>query len=70
MTREQRLVELLDEAEHYVTDMELRSRISTALASPAHTDHPLRHFDRTCPACLAEGEQNAAPQGTTPNDRA
>jgi hypothetical protein len=27
----------------------------------AHTDHPLRHFDRTCPACIAEGEQKAAP---------
>lgn len=21
---------------------------------PAHTDHPLRHWDRTCPACQAE----------------
>ena len=21
---------------------------------PAHTDHPLRHWDRTCPACIAE----------------
>jgi hypothetical protein len=20
----------------------------------AHTDHPLRHWDRTCPACVAE----------------
>jgi hypothetical protein len=24
----------------------------------AHTDHPMRHFDRTCPACIAE---SAAP---------
>lgn len=23
--------------------------------TPAHTDHPLRHWDRTCPACVAEG---------------
>ncbi len=23
-------------------------------ASPAHTDHPLRHFDRTCEACVSE----------------
>ena len=22
-----------------------------------HTDHPLRHFDRTCPACLAAGKE-------------
>jgi hypothetical protein len=28
---------------------------------PAHTDHPLRHFDRTCPACVAEG-QSEKPQ--------
>ena len=29
--------------------------------SISHTDHPLRHWDRTCPACLADSEQNAAP---------
>jgi hypothetical protein len=23
----------------------------------AHTDHPARHWDRTCPACAAEEEQ-------------
>ena len=23
----------------------------------AHTDHPMRHWDRTCPACVAEPEQ-------------
>jgi hypothetical protein len=22
-----------------------------------HTDHPMRHWDRTCPACLAEAEK-------------
>ena len=22
-----------------------------------HTDHPLRHYDRTCPACLAEKQE-------------
>jgi hypothetical protein len=22
---------------------------------PAHTDHSLRHFDRTCEACISEG---------------
>jgi hypothetical protein len=22
-------------------------------AAPAHTVHPLRHYDRTCPACIA-----------------
>lgn len=30
---------------------------------PAHTDHPLRHFDRTCPACVSQSEYfNVAPQ--------
>lgn len=24
------------------------------LVRPAHTDHPLRHFDRTCPGCVDE----------------
>jgi hypothetical protein len=24
----------------------------------AHTDHPLRHFDRTCPACNADAARN------------
>jgi len=22
-----------------------------------HTDHPARHWDRTCPACVAEAEK-------------
>lgn len=30
----------------------------------AHTDHPLRHCDRTCPACIAEGQ---AASGGTPS---
>ena len=29
---------------------------NTPRPSTAHTDHPLRHFDRTCPACVAESE--------------
>ena len=28
--------------------------IDTVLAKYAHTDHPLRHYDRTCPACNTE----------------
>lgn len=24
-------------------------------AAPAHTDHPARHWDRTCPACNQTG---------------
>ena len=29
---------------------------SSSVTEPAHTDHPLRHFDRTCQACITEGE--------------
>jgi hypothetical protein len=28
---------------------------------PPHTDHPMRHWDRTCPACVAEAEQEPVP---------
>ena len=28
----------------------------------AHTDHPLRHWDRTCPACIAEGDSVCVPR--------
>jgi len=28
-----------------------------AAQQPSHTDHPARHWDRTCPACIAESEQ-------------
>ena len=24
---------------------------------PTHTDHPMRHWDRTCPACVAEDQE-------------
>jgi hypothetical protein len=27
------------------------------IGQEAHTDHPMRHWDRTCPACVAETEQ-------------
>lgn len=27
---------------------------STMSKAESHTDHPLRHWDRTCPACIAE----------------
>lgn len=34
---------------------EWRRSASTAATEKTHSDHPLRHFDRTCPACIAEG---------------
>jgi hypothetical protein len=34
----------------------LRQAIAEAESQP-HTDHPVRHWDRTCPACVAEAEK-------------
>jgi len=34
--------------------VESRSVDVAVPAAPVHTDHPLRHWDRTCPACVAE----------------
>lgn len=28
--------------------------MASTVEATAHTDHPLRHFDRTCPACVAD----------------
>lgn len=39
--------------------------VERAKAEPVHSDHPLRHWDRTCPACLAEGEPECAECGGT-----
>ena len=55
MTREQELEALLREARPYITNSELMRRVRAALAKPiAHTNHPMWHFDGTCPACLVE----------------
>ena len=27
------------------------------IGQEAHTDHPMRHWDRTCPACVAEADK-------------
>src|SRR3990167_1764262 len=40
-------------------DMALRYLPAPAAPQPTHTDHPLRHWDRTCPACIREGEPTA-----------
>ena len=40
--------------------IEKRDALRQAIAEAekkAHTDHPMRHWDRTCPACVAETEQ-------------
>ena len=34
---------------------------AVASAPLYHTDHPSRHWDRTCPACIAESAQNDTP---------
>ena len=33
--------------------------LQSKLVEPAHTDHPMRHHDRTCPACREDAEQAA-----------
>lgn len=38
-------------------------------AEPAHSDHPMRHYDRTCPACNFEPAQ-AAPVGEMTDEEA
>ena len=52
---------------HAMTIPEFKALVRGALKSlapvseseqPAHIDHPLRHFDRTCPACIAEGQSD------------
>ena len=35
---------------------------ATQAENPTHTDHPLRHWDRTCPACIAELEEDSEPR--------
>ena len=41
---------------------ELCRLAAPAAAGPVHTDHPLRHWDRTCPACLKEyADEHPAP---------
>jgi hypothetical protein len=35
--------------------------LQSKLAEPAHTDHPMRHHDRTCPACHEDAEPIAKP---------
>lgn len=39
----------------------IRKKETPAGVTEAHTDHPMRHFDRTCPACVA-----AIRKGETP----
>ena len=45
----------------------LRQAIEQA-EKQTHTDHPSRHWDRTCPACVAEVEKEGKWVGLTDND--
>ena len=56
----------------WIRDGLCRRQGGAAGAAPAHTDHPLRHYDRTCPACQEEcrrdisgnwSDAGAAPSG-------
>ena len=52
-----------DESPYKTFDEKLVNNASEALrqaieqAEKTHTDHPARHWDRTCPACVAEAEK-------------
>ncbi len=35
--------------------------LQSKLAEPTHTDHPMRNYDRTCPACREDAEPIAKP---------
>ena len=48
------LVEELDEVVLAIHDLPTKE-------PDTHTDHPLRHFDRTCPACIAESATQHSP---------
>lgn len=37
-------------------DHNMRGQCPSCGAEPAHTDHPMRHHDRTCPACREDAE--------------
>ena len=47
--------------EEYPIGRELFNRTYTfdTAPVPAHTDHPMRHWDRTCPACVYESDISA-----------
>lgn len=36
---------------------------------PPHTDHPMRHWDKTCPACVYESDISQEPVDETTKDR-
>jgi len=38
-------------------------------AAPVHTDHPMRHWDRTCPACVYESDMSQERVDETAKDR-
>lgn len=50
-------------ARQYYQQWQSAIRALTTASSPssgqAHTDHPMRHFDRTCPACVASAEDSS-----------
>jgi hypothetical protein len=40
----------------------------TDIGQEAHTDHPMRHWDRTCPACVAEANKQEPVTWAETND--
>jgi hypothetical protein len=46
----------IEQAETWDTS-DMAHRAGGLSVEQAHTDHPMRHWDRTCPACVAEAEK-------------
>jgi hypothetical protein len=54
-----RALERADKISGYANNQMAIYALSQAIAEaekPAHTDHPSRHWDRTCPACVYESD--------------
>jgi hypothetical protein len=58
-----RALERADKISGYANNQMAIYALSQAIAEaekPAHTDHPSRHWDRTCPACVYESDISQA----------
>ena len=43
--------------EHIASSITVLRQAIEQAEQQTHTDHPMRHWDRTCPACVAEAEK-------------
>lgn len=52
-----KLIDILCPGKMLKTSEEIGAYLQSIPSAIAHTDHPLRHWDRTCPACLALADE-------------